>query len=208
MLALDVSGSVDDREYRLQRDGLVAALQDAEVRAVILAEPEFPIHLAVFEWAGQFDQTLVLNWTPLSSPAALDRATATIQSAGQRPATLSTALGASMGYAASLFAQGPRCLHNTLDVSGDGKNNDWPDPRSQRAALAGVTVNALVIGADPEHTGDERQVHVAELSSYFEAEVIQGPGAFVEVALGYEEYAEAMKRKLLRELKTLVLGKK
>jgi hypothetical protein len=63
-----------------------------------------------------------------------------------------------------------------------------------------------VIGADDPAAGDARQSEIAQLSAYFTAEVILGPEAFVEVALGFEEYATAMEVKLLRELEGLVLS--
>ena len=83
------------------------------------------------------------------------------------------------------------CERRTLDVSGDGTNNDGIAPELARrdAALAGVTVNGLVIGAN-----------VATLGRYYQQFVIQGPGAFVESAEDYDGFERAMRRKLLREL--------
>jgi hypothetical protein len=207
LLALDVSGSVNDREYRQQRDGLAAALTSREVTEVLLSTPELPVYIAAFEWAGQFDQSTLLEWTPITDEASLQTVAATLQASTLRPMSLSTALGAAMAYAAALFRTAPpTCLQLTLDISGDGKNNDWPDPRSQHGKLEGVTINALVIGADNPSAGDQRETEIAELTSYFAAEIIRGPGAFVEAALGYQDYEAAMKRKLLRELQTMVFG--
>ena len=207
LLALDVSGSVDADEYTLQREGLAAALTAPAVRDVLLSTPEFPVYIAAFEWAGQFDQFTLLEWTPITDNASLQDVSDTLQAPTLRPASRSTALGASMAYAAALFRDAPpTCLQRTLDISGDGKNNDWPDPQSQHRKLEGVTINALVIGADNPAAGDQRQAEIAELSSYFLSEIIRGPGAFVETALGYSAYEAAMKRKLLRELKTMVFG--
>lgn len=208
LLALDVSGSVNDPEYRLQRQGLAAALTSPEVAEVLLATPELPVYIAAFEWAGQFDQSTILDWTPVVDDTSLQFVAARIIAPTPRPASLSTALGAAMAYAAALFRDAPpTCLQLTLDISGDGKNNDWPDPRSQHRKLEGVTINALVIGADNPSPGDQRETDIAELTSYFAAEIIRGPGAFVEAALGYEDYEAAMKRKLLRELQTMVFGR-
>ena len=82
------------------------------------------------------------------------------------------------------------------------------EPQGQRDAFAksGVTVNALVIGVDSPGFGDLRQEEISELSSYYRTNVIVGTDAFVQTALGYEAYADAMARKLERELGTLVLG--
>jgi len=60
----------------------------------------------------------------------------------------------------------------------------------------------LVIGSDPQNFSDTRQIHIGELQAYFEADVIKGPGAFVETALGFKAYQAAMTAKLLRELQS------
>lgn len=207
LLALDVSGSVDATEYVLQREGLAAALTSPAVAEVLLATPDWPVYIASFEWAGQFDQTRILEWTAITDAATLQTVADTIRKPNRRPASMSTALGASMAYAAAFLKEAPAtCLEQTLDISGDGRNNDWPDPGSQRRKLEGVTINALVIGADDASAGDQRQADIAELSAYFQSEIIQGPGAFVEAALGFEDYAAAMERKLLRELRVMVIG--
>ena len=70
----------------------------------------------------------------------------------------------------------------------------------------GITINALVIGVDDPALGDTRQADIGELSSYFNAEVILGPDAFVITALGFSDYARAMRDKLERELDGLVLS--
>jgi hypothetical protein len=75
-----------------------------------------------------------------------------------------------------------------------------------RLAASGVTVNALVIGADSPVGADRRQSDIAELSSYFRTEVIVGPDAFVQTAIGFEDYARAMTAKLKRELQGLAVG--
>ena len=74
-------------------------------------------------------------------------------------------------------------------------------------AQGGLTINALAIGVDNPATGDTRQAEIAELSSYFRAEVVLGPGAFVHTALGFEDYTRALTEKLLRELDGLVLSR-
>ena len=103
-----------------------------------------------------------------------------------------------------LLAERPTCWKRTLDLSGDGKANTGPLPQTidLPVALSDVRVNALVIGV-AERPGGNWGAGVQELTSYFEAYVLRGPDAFVEVALGFEDYAEAMERKLLRELETL-----
>ena len=77
LLGLDISSSVDAAEDALQRGGLAAALQAAEVQAAFFAAPT-PVALAVFEWSGRYNQEVLLDWTPIATPAALSAAAAEI----------------------------------------------------------------------------------------------------------------------------------
>ncbi|APE42913.1 hypothetical protein BOO69_05355 [Sulfitobacter alexandrii] len=207
-LALDVSGSVDAREYRQQIDGVAEALDSPEVRARILSMPEAPIRLTVFEWSGPQDQTELVPWVTLDGAAALDGVIAHLRGTERRDATPGTALGVAMADGVRRLQGQGGCWKRTLDISGDGKSNLGPRPRSVKPTLqdSGVTINALVIGVDDPATGDIRQAEIAELSSYFRAEVIMGPGAFVRTAIGYADYARAMKEKLLEEMEGLVVS--
>ncbi len=199
-LGLDVSGSVDAREYRLQLDGLAAALDAREVRAALLALPAAPVAITVFEWSGPSAQRTIIGWTDIADDAALAAVTARLRATGRAPADESTALGAALRHGAALLAARPDCWRHVLDISGDGKSNAGPAPQAVRREISGVTVNALVVGSDARDALDRRHVQIGELSSYFNAHVIRGPDAFVETALGYEDFARAMRRKLLREL--------
>lgn len=207
-LGLDVSGSVDLREYRLQLDGLVTALNDPGVVSALLAMPERPVSLLVFEWSGPEDQAVIVPWTQITGRDALARISAALAGTERRASTPGTALGTAMELGAQLLDAQAGCARRTLDISGDGKSNFGPRPRDVKAAIGarGITVNALVIGADAPPADDARQVQIGELSDYFRAEVITGPEAFVETALGFEDYARAMARKLRRELEGVVIG--
>ena len=101
------------------------------------------------------------------------------------------AIGYALLFGGRSLAERGDCERRTLDVSGDGTNNDGIAPELARRedALAGITINGLVIGAN-----------VATLGRYYQQFVIQGQGAFVEVAQDYDGFERAMRRKLLREL--------
>ncbi|MCX7559159.1 DUF1194 domain-containing protein [Sulfitobacter sp. F26204] len=208
-LGLDVSGSVDAREYRLQMAGLATALDHPEVRKKILAMPDAPLRMMVYEWSGVADQMIVLPWTTIDDPAALDRIIATLRATTRRDASPGTALGVAMNEGARHLRSQTDCWKRTLDLSGDGKSNLGPRPRDigQRLAKSGLTINALVIGVDDPQLGDIRQAEIAELSAYFQAEVILGPDAFVQTAMGFNDYSRAMTEKLIRELDGLVLSR-
>jgi len=49
VLAVDVSGSVDDNRFRLQREGIAAALETEEVAAAISSGVNRTIEIAVIE---------------------------------------------------------------------------------------------------------------------------------------------------------------
>lgn len=207
-LGLDVSGSVDAREYRLQMGGLAAALDSAEVRNKLMAMPSAPVRLMVYEWSGPADQAIVVPWTQIDGGAALDSVIETLRQTVRRDASPGTALGVAMSEGARHLRQQGDCWKRTLDLSGDGKSNLGPRPREVKRQLAedGITINGLVIGIDDPDIGDIRQSEIAELSSYFRAEVILGPDAFVQTAIGFADYERAMREKLIRELEGLVVS--
>lgn len=208
-LGLDVSGSVDAREYRLQMDGVATALNAQDVREKLMLMPAAPVRVMVFEWSGPADQAVVVPWTVIDSAAALDGVIATLRATQRRDASPGTALGVAMSEGERHLRAQSACWKRTLDLSGDGKSNLGPRPRDMRARLerSGITINALVIGVDDPDMGDIRQAEIAELSSYFRAEVVLGPDAFVQTAIGFTDYARAMTQKLIRELEGLVLSR-
>ena len=61
-LGLDVSGSVDADEYRLQLDGLAAALASPEVVSALIADAASPVRITVYEWSGPNDQQVLVPW--------------------------------------------------------------------------------------------------------------------------------------------------
>lgn len=208
-LGLDVSGSVDAREYRLQLDGLVAALDAGPVRRALLTLPSDPVEILVYEWSGSEDQHVLVDWTALRSPADIEIVQETLRQTLRRDGSPGTAIGHALRTGMALLDRRTACARRTLDLSGDGMSNLGPAPAHVRDRLsaAGITVNALVVGADSPASGDLRHAEIAALSSYFRANVITGPDAFVETALGYEAYAEAMARKLERELDVIAVSR-
>lgn len=200
-LGLDVSGSVDAREYRLQINGLAAALDNIAVRDALLSSPGAPVSVMVYEWSGPSDQAAIVPWAVIEDAATLDGFIETLLQTTRRNVSPGTALGTAITLGAQYLDQQPDCWKRTLDISGDGMSNLGPRPRDVKDAIGarGVTVNALVIGASPQPEGDA-------LASYFRAEVITGPDAFVETASGFDDYEAAMTRKLLRELEVLAVS--
>lgn len=200
LLAVDVSSSVDAAEDALQRNGIVAALIAPEVQAAFFAT-EHPVALAVYEWSGRYNQEILLDWTLIDSREKLLSAAETLAASKRSHNDFPTAMGYALGYGAGMLERAPSCLSKTLDMAGDGQNNEGFGPAQAYAEFpfGGVTVNGLVVnGADFEgETG---------LIAFYKGHVIRGPGAFVEIADGFEDYERAMRRKLERELTPPVIG--
>ncbi len=207
-MGLDVSGSVDDQEYRLQLEGVIAALNAPAVQDVLFAQPEAPIRLHVFEWSGPINQTIIVPWTDIRTPADLAAVTARLGAHERGVRAPTTAIGSAILAGYRYLEEHPACWKRTLDLSGDGETNIGPLPETigESRRPAGVVVNGLVVGAGDQDGDDERFVDIKQLTAYYRANVIKGPGAFVEVALGYEAYAATMERKLLRELASIAIG--
>lgn len=197
VLALDVSASVDEREDALQRGGLARALLAPAVVDAFLAAPGAPVWLSAFEWSGPYSQAELLPWIEIAGAEDLALAAGAIGRSTRSRDDMPTALGYALGYAATVFGNGPACAARTLDVSGDGRNNEgFPPATAYRAfALGDVTVNGLAIA------GGE-----GGIADYYRDEVIRGPAAFVIEAEGFRDYERAMRAKLLRELQGPVLG--
>lgn len=195
-LALDVSSSVDDAEYRLQRDGTAAALLSDDVRGAIL-QGGGTVALAIYEWSGRRQSVVVQDWVVLEGEADILRVASRLRRVERSFRRYPTALGYALGYGATLIGRAPRCERQVIDVSGDGITNDgfWPQLAYRHFPFAGVTVNGLaVLGADPD------------VVDHFEFELLHGPGAFLETAQGYAGFERAMTRKLYREIQNRIVG--
>lgn len=193
---MDVSASVDQAEYRLQVEGLASALLDPTVTEAFLNGPG-PVALSIFEWSGRFQQDIIVDWVLVESEADLLAIAERVNQAIRGNQDFPTALGYALGFASTRFREAPACLFQTLDISGDGQNNDGFPPVAayEHFDFDGVTVNGLAIG------GASR-----EIEEYFLEHVLHGPGAFVEYAINHNDFAETMRRKLERELRAMILG--
>ncbi len=200
LLALDVSSSVDQYEDNLQRQGLAAALVAPEVQTAFFGLAD-PVALAVYEWSGRYNQEVLLNWTMIDSPAALQDAAARISASRRSHSEFPTAMGYALGFASGMFDTAPVCATRTIDMAGDGQNNEGFGPllAYKEFPFEGVVVNGLVVNAADFEAE-------TELIEFYRTQVLRGPGAFLEVAQGFEDYERAMRRKLERELSVPVFG--
>lgn len=188
-LTIDVSGSVDPREYRIQMDGLARALDDGDVRNALIAADA---QVTVMQWSGASRQKVIAPWTSTGTGAQIDALVRTLRSEPRAYRHFSTAIGDAILAAAVLHMQiAGRCKRAVIDVSGDGRSNEGAPLADMRKMLAEteITVNGLAIEKDD-----------GSLSDYYRSEMITGPGAFVVTADSFEDYAAAIRRKLLREI--------
>lgn len=195
--ALDVSASVDAREYDLQLTGLANALQDRQVLDAI--EAAGGIWFSSFEWSGHYQQKTLLDWRFLVGEQSVVAAAAELAGSTRGHKEYMTALGYALAHGSKVLKEVPSpCQRLVIDVSSDGINNTGFEPEIayRDVSFLNVTVNALVILND-DHTDD-----------YFAEKVIRGPGAFVEVTSSYEDYQTAMTRKLLREIGSRQIARK
>lgn len=189
VLALDVSGSVDRKEYAIQARGLTDALGDPVVSEALVSARA---SVTVVQWSGNSRQSVSVPWMRIESHGDVAALREAVSDARRRYRNYSTAIGEVLDFSVDLFADLPRpCRRRVIDVSGDGASNEGADPVSLRPLLraGNVTVNGLAIeGSEPDVTG------------YYRRNVIFGPGAFVETAEGFEDFPRAIRRKLLNEL--------
>lgn len=189
LLSIDVSGSIDAGDYRLQTGGLAAALADPEVAEALIRGQ---VALAVVQWSGVGEQALVLPWQRMLAPADVDRFAARAAAVPRAFRGSDTAVGEGLRFAAAQFAAVPDCRRKVIDVSGDGQENaGFTDADARFEAIAaGLAINAIAI---------EEPGPAAPITSYYRNWIIT-PGGFVLTARGLQDYPPTLRLKLLREL--------
>lgn len=203
VLAADVSRSVTEPKFRLQREGAAAAITHPDVVRAITAGPHRRIAICFVEWASANMQNVVIDWTVIGDGASArrfgDRLIETPRSfAG------STSISAAIDFAVRQFERAPfDSDRRVIDVSGDGNNIAGrlvSDARDD-AVSKNITINALVIltpieeAFRPEHTNPP-----GGLEKYFQDNVIGGPGAFTIVAENHGAFGRSMTKKLIQEI--------
>ena len=187
-LAVDVSGSVDPKEYRIQMDGLAEALRDPIISEALVRGQA---RLKLVQWTGSSRQRVTIPWTEIDSFATLDSLADQIAEDPRIWRNYSTAIGEALAFTAEGFAEVADCARQLIDVSGDGVSNEGVEPTDVLADLRAsrITVNAIAIEeSDPN------------LTAYFFENVIVGEGAFVVTASGFADYPQRIRKKLLREV--------
>jgi len=203
VLAADVSRSVTEPKFRLQREGAAAAIANPEVVAAITSGPHRRIAVCFVEWATAGQQSVVVDWTVIDSAAAArgfgDRLVET-----PRSFIGSTSISGAIDFSMQQLERAPFAAERrVVDISGDGTNNSGRSVTDARddALAKGITINALVIltpvaeSFRPEHTNP-----TGGLEKYFQDNVIGGAGAFTVVAESHAAFGRALTKKLIQEI--------
>ena len=199
-LGVDVSGSIDAEEARLQREGYIAAFRHPSLIRAIRAGILGQIAVAYFEWAGFGHMKVIAGWTIIGDKAGADGFAARLT--GEPPETASrTAISDAIDFVVPFFDRnGFQGTRRVFDVSGDGPNN-WGDlvtDSRDRAVASGITINGLPIMNDRPTRGGWPPM--PNLDLYYRNCVIGGPGAFMVVANNFRDFATAVRRKLILEI--------
>lgn len=187
VLAIDVSNSIDDGEYRIQADGLADALLDPTIREELVRGQ---VALTVIQWSGAGRQQVSIPWRRMTSDADV-RAMSEAARAMPRAFIMSdTAVGDLIRFALDRFGPVQDCARRVIDISGDGSDNAGTDPAGGRRAAerAGVQINALAIEG----------IGVA-ITNFYRDLVITRDG-FVMTSQGHTTYAETLRKKIIREV--------
>jgi len=206
VLAADVSRSIDDEEFDLQRRGYAAAIVSDKLMEAIRSGPHGAIALAYVEWAGEGEQTIVVDWTVVRNPADAQKFAASLTSS-PRSFLGRTAIGSALDFAMGLFGEASlRTDRKVIDVSGDGTSNQGrPVGEARDAAIAaGAVVNGLAIfNRRAAAEGGYLALHTnppGGLAKYYRDNVVGGPGAFVLPIDDFGNFGDAMIRKLTAEI--------
>jgi hypothetical protein len=202
-LAMDVSRSMSQPKFQLQREGYAAAIANPQVLDAIKSGPHQKIAICFVDWSAPGEQRLVIDWSILDGPVSARRFADLIVQA-PRSFFNSTSIAGGIDFAVGQIARAPfEAERHAIDVSGDGTNNSGRDVRDARdqAVAKGIAINGLAILTDiqfaqnPQHTNPP-----GGLEKYYRDYVIGGSGAFVMVAEDFSSFGRAMVKKLIAEI--------
>ncbi|MCP5075462.1 MAG: DUF1194 domain-containing protein [Rhodobacteraceae bacterium] len=200
VLLIDVSASVDDREYALQAKGLGAAFADPNVLNAIQSIARGGMAVSVIQWANCENQKRAIDWTLLRNKEDALAFAAQLLSMPRLIHGGHTAIGDALAFAgADLGANGYAGLRRVIDVSGDGRSNDGNSLSKAREMVLsdGIVINALAILNE-----------IPLLGNYFRDHLIGGAGAFLITAADYTDFARAIRLKLEQEIRAAPVANK
>lgn len=195
VLAVDCSSSVDEGDFRLQMDGIAAALRNPPLVDAIASGRFRQIALTLLHWSSRKSQKVVVDWRLLANRSDLDTFAHDTETAKRQWLPGGTGLAAALVFSVALLETLPVLAgRRVIDVSGDGEDNDGGNPGLARneAVARGITINGLPIISGSQN-----------LQVYYDTQVIGGENSFLMPAANMLAFSDAMKQKLLREVAQL-----
>lgn len=193
VLAIDDSPSIDVSQYFLQRRGYVAAFRNPGLVDAIRSGRYGRIAVVYVEWEGWNSQRIIMPWTVIDGAESASRFASTLEKAPTK-SSLGTSLSGALAFSQRLLANnGFDGKRRVIDVSGNGRNNVGPPVLPVRDAIVadGITINGLPIMSEPTEIG---------IDAYYRSCVIGGTGAFLLKVEKQEDFATAIRRKLVAEI--------
>ena len=192
VLAVDASGSVDMQRFELQKQGYAAAFRAPEVRAAISGTATNSIATAMIQWTGPNMQSVAVDWSLIDGDSAAEDFAIAIDRTQRALFVGGISISGAIDFSVGLFSRSPfRSARRVIDVSGDGANNRGRPAEGARddAVRDGIVINGLpILALEPD------------LDEYYRKNVIGGPGSFSTPVKRYEEFAAAIRAKLVTEI--------
>lgn len=198
VLAVDTSSSVNYDEYALQMAGIARAFRNPLLHRALEAAGEGGIAVAVLQWASAERQEIAIDWRKIDGPGSALAMADALETTPRLIDNGGTSISGAIDFASAMFAvnefDGRR---QAIDVSGDGRNNHgrWGFASRDEAVARGITINGLAILNEEPNV----DLHYAKY-------VIGGQGAFLMTADDFEDFADAILLKLVREISGDILA--
>lgn len=217
IVSVDVSNSVDEQRYRLQMEGIAAALEDPGVISAILNGSRGAILIMMVQWADK--PVVSLPWTRVASAAEAKAVAARVRKLPRHDGEF-TCMSKMMRFVADKISPAipAKALRVVVDVSGDGIDNcngDETTPALRDELVGyGIIINGLPILENADGKGPAAadaasppgtvlaapNADTIGLEPWYRANVIGGPGAFVLPAYGYSDFGRAIRQKFVVEV--------
>ena len=195
VLALDCSASVDSKEFKLQIQGIAEAFRDPEVLLAVKNLQPFGVAIAVTQWGAAGETREVVPFTLIENERDAKAFGFRVSLIRRWIRASETSIATGINDARELIERNEfEGQRKVIDVSGDGQENSDVSLSNARdvAKASGITINGLPISAEDK-----------TLAEYYDKNVIVGADSFIEPADGFEDFARAIKEKLIRELRPL-----
>ena len=190
---VDASGSIDEAETRLQRQGYLEALRNPRVLDSITGGLTGGIAVAYIEFAADGCERLSVKWTRIDSRESAEAFGKEILAQPLMFCPGGNAVGDALAFAAtSIEKNNFKGLRRVIDISGDGPNTLGAPVELTRDLIVstGITINGLVI----------ERPSMPDLDAYFRGNVTGGPGSFVIKAESRQTFAQAILKKMILEI--------